>query len=138
MRPFLRPLSLSLAVFLLTSCAGYRLEGRRPGPLKSIETLALPLAENRTLFPRAEALTTNTVADVLLQDGTYRLSPLEGADATLQLVLSEIQYDQARSSRFDTIRSEELSMTVTLQWHITDPMKPGTPLFSGSSSGSTL
>ena len=50
---------------LLSSCSGYRLGGEKPKHLAAVNSLYLPLAKTRTLFPRSEALTTNVVVDAI-------------------------------------------------------------------------
>ena len=127
----------AFAAAIFASCAGYQLGGGKPEVLSKVNRLYFPLVKNHTLFPRAEALATNTVADVLAQDGTYLPGTSEQSDATLLVTLSNIQYSQARSSVQDTVRSEELEMTVTLDWRVVDPMLPGDPIMDGSVEGST-
>ena len=131
-----RPLLLCLSLILI-GCAGYTLGGEKPTPLREINVLFIPLAKNNTLFPRADALLTNTITDAIIQDGSYRLGTSNRSDATLRVTLESITYNQARSSRSDTIRSEELTMRVNLRWSVVDPLKAGDPLMEGEADGST-
>jgi len=117
----------------LTSCAGYQLGGLKPTHLKAIKSIHIPLAQSLVLFPRAEALTTNSVVDSFVGDGTYRIGTASDSDATLRVTLSSIDYRQVRASRFDTLRSEELEMEVTLDWILIDPSRPGNALDQGTS-----
>ena len=122
---------------LLSSCAGYRLGGERPKHLASVNSLHVPLAKTRTLFPRSEALTTNFVVDAITRDGTYKIGTASNSDATLLLTLEEIIYRQTSSDRRDTLRSEELTLEVKISWQLVDPTRPGKPLEEGSNSGRT-
>ncbi len=124
-------------LLLLNACAGYQLGGQKPDKLRHIRMVHLPLAQNRTLFPRAEALATNSLADALTQDGTYRLSTQEKSDATLILTVAKIDYSQARSSEQDSLLSEELEMRVTLDWQLFEKGPNTKPIEEGSSTGST-
>ncbi len=122
---------------LLSSCAGYRLGSEKPKHLATINSLYVPLAETRTLFPRSEALTTNIVVDAITRDGTYKIGTASKSDATLVLTLEEITYRQTSSDRRDTLRSEQLTLEVKISWQLVDPKRPGKPLEEGSNSGRT-
>ncbi|MDA7890043.1 LPS assembly lipoprotein LptE [Akkermansiaceae bacterium] len=130
MKSFLLPLFCFIA---LSSCAGYRLGGQKPNHLTSLKSIYIPLAKSRVIFPRAEVLTTNSVVDSFVNDGTYKIGNASHSDATLFVTLTSLNYRQVRSSRFDSLRSEELEMEVTLGWTLIDPSKPGSPLDQGTS-----
>ncbi|MEJ6559462.1 MAG: LPS assembly lipoprotein LptE [Akkermansiaceae bacterium] len=134
MKFFLFPFFCLIA---LTSCAGYKLGGLKPKHLESVKSIYIPLAKTRVLFPRVEALTTNSVVDSFVTSGTYRIGTASRSDATLHVTLTSIDYRQVRASRFDTLRSEELEMEVTLDWVLVDPIKPGVALDQGTSSQRT-
>lgn len=116
----------------LTSCAGYRPGGQKPAHLSAVKSVYIPLAQNKTLFPRAEPITTNSIIDAFVEDGSYRVGTSENSDATLYVTLKSIEYIQVRAAEFDTLRSEELEMEVTLDWHLSDPTKPGIALEKGT------
>ena len=121
----------------LTSCAGYLPGGQKPTHLSGISLIYVPLAQNKTLFPRAEATTTNFIVDAFVNDGTYRIGTIDNSDATLDVTLKNINYRQVRASEFDTLRSEELEMEVTLDWSLADLSKPGVPLEKGTTKSRT-
>lgn len=127
---------LTLLSFL-TSCAGYRLGGQKPTHLSGINMVYVPLAQNKTLFPHAEAITTNSVVDALINDGTYKIGNSSNSNATLFVTLKNIKYRQVRASKFDTLRSEELEMEVTLDWSLADPTQPGFALEKGTTKSRT-
>ncbi|MDB4393193.1 hypothetical protein N9Z45_02370, partial [Akkermansiaceae bacterium] len=66
MKLFLFPFFCLIA---LTSCAGYKLGGLKPKHLESVKSIYIPLAKTRVLFPRVEALITNSVVDSFVTDG---------------------------------------------------------------------
>ena len=135
--PRLRCLSLLILATALSGCAGYQLGGAKPTHLAGIQTVNVAIVQNDTQIPRAAAHATNTLIDALTQDGTYRLASVESADARLITTLHKIEYRQARSTRIDILRSEELKMKVYLKWSLVDADTPGKILASGQSRGTT-
>jgi hypothetical protein len=128
---------LTLALSCLVSCAGYRLEGRRPKALSHVKNIRVPLFENKTLIPRGEALATNSVIDAIASDGTYCIANDSSADAVLQGTVESISYDQVRATRLDTLRSEELENTITFRWELRDAKNPLKVLAKGRATGTS-
>lgn len=122
---------------LLASCSGYQLGGLKPSQLQSVTTISVPMFANDTAHPRAEALATSAVTNAFVQDGTYRLTAREKADAVLEGRLSEISYTSIRGSRRDTLLPEELGNAVTLRWTLRDAKNPARVLATGSTSGTS-
>jgi len=137
MRPLLLALTIVTTLGSLTSCAGYRFGGNKPTHLESIQTVNIPLAQSHVIFPRSEALTTNSVVDALVNDGTYRLAPSHKADATLVITLDDLVYRQTRSTSEDVLRSEELSLEATVSYQLLDNHNPGVILDRGEGRGRT-
>ncbi|MGD1979570.1 MAG: LPS assembly lipoprotein LptE [Akkermansiaceae bacterium] len=131
----MRILLLILACGLLHSCAGYRFGGNKPEHLRSVQTISVPLATSRVVFPRIEAITTNTTVDALVNDGTYRLTKSDLADASLHLTVERVTYRQARSSTVDVLRSEELQVEVVVSYKLMDQKRPGVVLDQGQGRG---
>jgi hypothetical protein len=129
-------LSLLLVPFL-ASCTGYQLGGVKPKSLAGIRMVSVPMFKNDTQHPRAEAIATSAVASALLQDGTYRVSSLDKADAVLEGTVHRIDYTQVRATRLDTLRPEELLNTITLVWLLKDARDPTKVLASGTSVGTS-
>lgn len=129
---FLPALALALA-----SCAGYQLGGAKPAVLKDVKNINVPMFHNDTLHPRAEALATSAAADAFVQDGTYRISSLDKADAVLEGTVHTIDYMAIRTTRLDTLRPEELQNTVTINWKLKDAKDPTKLLASGVSTGTS-
>lgn len=126
---------LVLAGAVLSSCAGYRLGGAKPPSLSNVHKIAVPMFENGTLHPRAEAVATSAVNDAFVQDGTYRLSERGDADAVLEGRIADVDYSTLRSSRLDSLVAEELTNTVRIDWILKDARDPTKVLASGSNSG---
>lgn len=134
-RPIVKTLALLAPFFCLVSCAGYHLGGVKPASLAKVKNISVPMFQNATLHPRAEALATSAVSNAIVQDGTYRITSLDKADAVLEGNLREIKYSTIRGTRLDTLYPEELSNTVTIAWTLRDAKNPSKVLASGTSSG---
>ncbi len=130
-------LALAAPLFVMVSCAGYQLGGMKPAPLAGVKSIAVPMFANDTLHPRASALATSAVANALVQDGTYRISTTDKADAVLEGTLKRIEYRQIRGSRFDSAFPEELSNKVTIDWTLRDARDPTIVLAKGKSQGTS-
>jgi hypothetical protein len=130
-------LALTAPLFVMVSCAGYQLGGMKPASLAGVKSIAVPMFANDTQHPRASALATSAVANALVQDGTYRISTTDKADAVLEGTLNRIQYRQIRGSRFDSAYPEELSNTVTIDWTLRDARDPTIVLAKGKSRGTS-
>lgn len=128
---------LVVLAFCLSSCSGYQLGGKKPEPLSHVNKIHIPLAKNSTQIPRAGALVTNGVVDALVRDGTYRLGVAANADATLEVEFYQVSFAAIRSANENSLRAEELSMTVELRWKVVDGANPLKVLDSGSSTGRT-
>lgn len=129
--------TLIAPVLLLASCAGYHLGNTKPASLAKVTNISVPMFSNATLHPRAEALATSAVANAFVQDGTYKISNLDHADAILEGNLSSIKYSPIRGSRLDTLMPEELANTVSISWTLRDARNPTKVLASGNSSGTS-
>lgn len=126
---------LLLPTLVLASCAGYHLGGAKPPSLQGVETVAVSVFQNATLHPRAESVATSAVADALVKDGTYRMASHGEADAILEGTVQSIDYTALRGTQYDSLRPEELTNAVVLNWVLKDARDPGKVLASGSSSG---
>ncbi|MGC6465325.1 MAG: LPS assembly lipoprotein LptE [Akkermansiaceae bacterium] len=133
----MRALLATLCLAFLSSCAGYQWGGNKPTHLGNVETIHVPLAKTRVIFPRVEPLTTSSVVDALVNDGTYTIGTPNKTDAALYLTVDSIEYRQTRSSRDDVLRSEELELEISISFKLIDSMNPGTPLEAGRVRGET-
>lgn len=126
---------LVLLSVVLSSCAGYQLGGAKPPSLAAVNRISVSMLENGTLHPRAEAIATSAVTAAFVQNGTYRLSELDRADAILEGEVASIDYSSLRGSRRDALTSEELTNTVRINWRLKDARDPTRLLASGISTG---
>ncbi len=125
----------SLALTLLTSCAGYQLGSGKPQKMANVKKLAVPTFKNDTLEPRLEVLVTNALIKKLQLDGAYQIVPVNEADAVVKATVTEIQRSQFRSSRNNTLRTSELLMGLIVRYTVED--NAGTQLMAGQSQGSS-
>lgn len=132
---FMKISALLVPLFALGSCAGYHLGGLKPASLAKVKNISVPMFRNSTLHPRAEALATSAVANAIVQDGTYRISAIDQADAVLEGDLRKIEYSSIRGSRLDTLYPEELRNEVSIVWTLRDARDPSKVLASGTSTG---
>lgn len=125
------------AAVALSSCAGYQLGGVKPASLAHVKNIRVSMFTNDTQHPRAEAIATSAVASAFSQDGTYRLSSLDQADAVLEGRIHRLDYMQVRGQRLDTLRPEQLQNMVTLVWVLKDAKDPTKVLASGNAVGTS-
>jgi len=128
---------LLLAAACLTSCAGYQLGGVKPKSLSHVKKIAVPMFDNDTQHPRAEAIATSAVISAFIQDGTYLIVSRDKADAVLEGRIDKIVYTQLRANRLDTMLPEELENEISLGWELKDASDPTKTLARGHSSGSS-
>lgn len=106
------------AVFLLNSC-GYHLGGLKPKAFNDIESISVSTLTNDSLEPMAGTLVTNSIAESIQQEGTYKLKSKQDADARLTGRVVSIDYKQLRSSNHDSYLSMETNLILTVQYTIT-------------------
>lgn len=133
----MKHLALLASLLLLASCAGYRIGETRPAVMKGVKTIRLEMFSNSSFLPRAGAVATSAIADAIVQDGTYRITSLDKADAILEGRISSIKYTPIRGQRFNTLRPEELVNTVTIHWKIRNAKDPTKLTLSGISTGAS-
>lgn len=133
----LTKLALAAPLLALVSCTGYHLGGMKPASLASIKSISVPMFANDTQHPRASALATSAVINAILQDGTYRITTTDKADAVLEGKLKRIEYRQLRGTRFDSSYPEELTNTVIIEWTLLDVRDPTKILARGNSQGTS-
>jgi hypothetical protein len=103
----------------LTGCLGYHVGPVKPYYLRDVHTIAVPTFKNRTLVPRIEVLTTDTVIKQLQQDGTFQIVSGDKADATLNGEISRIGRVPARSVRGNVLATSEFALTLSVRYSLT-------------------
>jgi hypothetical protein len=124
-------------VLMLASCAGYHLGETKPSVMKEVKTIDVRMFSNSSFHPRANAVATSAVAEAIVQDGTYRIASLDTADSILEGNVSRVKYRPIRGRRFDTLRPEELTNTITISWKLVSAKDPTKVLMAGSSTGTS-
>lgn len=135
-RRFLLLLALSGTLFGLVGCAGYKLGAVKPSALADIRTMAVPTFKNKTQEPRAAVLVTNAVIGQMQTDGTYQIETIDRADAVLKASIMEIKRRQLRGARTDVLKTNELEVTVVVEYVVED-LGTGSEIDSGSVTGRT-
>jgi len=115
-------LKASLATILclaISGCLGYHVGPVKPYYLRDVHTVAVPTFRNRTLVPRVEVLVTDTLIKQFQQDGTFRITGDDNADATLSGEISRINRLPARSVRGNVLATTEFSLGLTVKYTLT-------------------
>lgn len=128
-------LSTFLLAFLFSGCAGYKLGSVKPAYLREVQSIAVPTFKNATLTPRVEALVAGTVVKQFQQDGTYRITTEEQADAILRGEIIAVSRTPARSVRGNVLSTTEFNLGLRVSYTLTD--KAGRTIGTGQASGGT-
>ncbi|MCB1235853.1 MAG: LptE family protein [Verrucomicrobiae bacterium] len=110
-----------IAALGFAGCAGYQLGSVKPTVYQNIERIHVPTFENDTLEPRAESIVTNAVIKQLQQDGTYKITTADSADAVLKGKIRRIERRQLRASQTDTLKTTEMRLFMVIEWSLVDP-----------------
>lgn len=103
---------------LLTGCLGYHIGPAKPYYLRDIHAIAVPTFENKTLIPRVEVLLTDTVIKQFQQDGTFRITNEDRADATLKGEIIRVSRSPARSVRGNVLATAEFNLAVRVRYRL--------------------
>ena len=125
--------ALLLVSMLITGCSGYQLGGTKPQRLSNVVKLHVPTFENETLEPRLAVLVTNAVIKQLQVNGDYQIVGAADADAVLKARISDVERNQFRAVRTNTLRTSQLQVNLRTDYKIVDGS--GTSLHSGRASG---
>jgi len=126
----------ALACLGLSGCLGYHIGPAKPYYLRDVRTIAIPTFTNKTLIPRVEVLVTDTVIKQFQQDGTFRISGGDSADATLKGEIIRITRSPARSVRGNVLATSEFNLAMRVKYRLVGP--DGNPIGpSGEVVGTT-
>lgn len=112
---------LACTAVFFGGCAGYQLGDVKPSALAGIDDLHVPPFKNSTLEPRLSSLVTNAVLKEIQADGTYRVANRANCDAILVGEIVRIDKSQLRAVRNDTLQSQELNVTIRVDYYLEDP-----------------
>ena len=131
-----RLLTAAFVAVCLSGCAGYRVGEVKPYTMRGVKNIAVKTFTNNTYTPRVEVLVTSTVIKQLQQDGTYRITNEDQADAILEGVITGIGRTPARAVRGNVLASSEFNLGVSVAWTLRK--KDGTAVAGpGSITGGT-
>jgi hypothetical protein len=127
--------ALLLAAVLLSGCA-YSLGDARPSMMRGIQTLAIPVSQNKTLEPNVEGLLADTLIKGLQTDGTYTIGPERNADATVYTTLLSANRRPARSVRGNVLATSEYELVTVVGYEVVEN-STGKQLMTGAVNGRT-
>jgi hypothetical protein len=111
------------ALALLAGCAGYRLGNVPYREMEGVKKIYVPVVKNKSYEPAIQVMVTNAILRRMDRDGTYTSGREKEADATLEVTVTELKRDPARSARNAQLVTEEyeikLYATATLINHRT-------------------
>lgn len=113
-------LTAASAAFLFAGCAGYHIGSVKPAYLHDVHTIAVPVFENKTALPRIEALITDAVIKQFQQDGTFRITTADRADAVMKAEIVRVGRTSARSVRGNVLATVEFNLAVRVRYFLED------------------
>ena len=128
-----RLFAAALVAVCLSGCAGYQLGEAKPYTLRNVKSIAVPTFRNNTYTPRIEVLVTNTIIKQLQQDGTFRITTADKADAVLEGAVVGIGRGPARALRGNVLATTEFNLSVSVGYTLKG--KDGTALAGPGSVG---
>lgn len=103
---------------IFAGCLGYHIGPVKPGYLRDVQTIAIPIFENKTLLPRIEALVTGTVIKQFQQDGTFQIKNEHNADAVIKGEITSILRTPARSVRGNVLATTEFNLVIHVRYKL--------------------
>lgn len=119
----------------LTGCA-YTLGDARPSMMRGIQTLAVPVSQNKTLEPNVEGLLADTIIKQLQTDGTYSIAYEKNADATVYTTLVSASRRPVRSVRGNVLATSEFELVTVVRYEVMEN-STGKQLMAGTVNGRT-
>lgn len=116
----------ALSCLCLSGCLGYHIGPAKPRYLSDIHAIAVPTFKNQTLRPRIEVLVTDTVIKQFQQDGTFRITSSEDADAILEAQIIDVTRSPARSVRGNVLATTEFNFAMRVKYRLLG--RDGNPL----------
>ena len=111
-------LFLPLAAFFLCGCAGYHLGPVKPRYMAGINTVTVPSFKNDTLRPRVEVLLANALIKQIQQDGTYRVTDGNDADAIIRGTVQQISRSPSRSVFGNVLLTTEYTLVLRCRFQV--------------------
>lgn len=111
----------ALLALSLGGCAGYHIGPVKPYYLRSVRSIAVPVMKNNTYIPRVSVLITDAVIKQFQQDGTYRITGKDDADAILVAEIERIDRGPLRSVRGNVLATVEFNLAMRVRYTLVDP-----------------
>lgn len=108
---------LVMVVLAPAGCA-YSLGPAKPAYLKSVRSLSVPMFRSDDLAPHVESLLTTTVIKEFQRDGTFKIAPTGGGDATLRCTLENVQLTPVRSVPGNVLQASEFVMSLKIRYEL--------------------
>jgi len=121
MRRFISSFTLPFLLMVsatLSGCLGYQVGPVPPPYMAGVKTIAVPPFKNETLYPRVEALLSQTVIQQIQQDGTFTVGPERTSDVVLEGTVNNIRRTPARSIRGNVIATSEFELALEIQYKV--------------------
>lgn len=130
----LRTVLVLATAALLGGC--YTLGETKPGMMRDISSLSVPVSRNQTLEPNVEAMLADTIIKQLQTDGTYSINYTDRADAVVNTTLKEVNRYPARSVRGNVLATSEYVVIVRVGFEVVE-QSTGRALMAGDVTGQT-
>jgi len=105
-------LLVSLALGLLSGCAGYRVGNTSGRDLQGVRSVYVPVAKNTSLEPDLQMTVTNAIIRRFNSDGTLEVNQNPNADSELDVVITNVQHTAVRSSTSDILVTAQYQLTI--------------------------
>ncbi len=105
------------AVLLLAGCA-YSLGPAKPTYLNAVHRLSVPMFRSDDLVPHVESLLTTTLIKEFQRDGTFKIAPSGGGDATLRCTLEAVQLTPVRSVPGNVQQASAFVMSLKIRYEL--------------------
>ena len=109
---------ITVLVFALTSCVGYRLGNNKPNKFKDIKSLSVPIIGSDVIQPKLQTILTNSIIRSIQEQGSYQIRREKNSDASLIAKIKKIDRKQLRANRENVLETTEMEFSIDLEYKI--------------------
>ena len=109
---------ITVLVFTLTSCVGYRLGNNKPNKFKAIKSLSVPIIGSDVIQPKLQTILTNSIIRSIQEQGSYQIRREKNSDASLIAKIKKIDRKQLRANRENVLETTEMEFSIDLEYKI--------------------
>ena len=109
---------ITVLVFTLTSCVGYRLGNNKPNKFKDIKSLSVPIIGSDVIQPKLQTILTNSIIRSIQEQGSYQIRSEKNSDASLIAKIKKIDRKQLRANRENVLETTEMEFSIDLEYKI--------------------